>query len=310
MSTGGYIYVLINPSMEGLTKIGKTMRNPQHRVRELSNVTGVPTPFILAYDAYFADCSEAEEYIHTLLERRGYRVTSNREFFNAPLNEVMKIILQAQQVLGGSAFPLAEDEHFEDEDDDYFLDSLQIKDREPWVDVFEEAESYYYGLEETLQDYIEAMRLYKQAAKLGAVDAYIRIGGMYLEGLGCSQDNKKALGYFKEGVKRGDIRCYAEMGKLFTHLGHLENARKSWKKYFESDDFLKDFNGCGWYGYIYFSEIRRLGLLLENIDALRKAKGEIFKNIEEMIEIAKESKNDERIWYFIELKAEIENALR
>ena len=49
MSDKGYVYVLVNPSMEGYVKIGKTKRKPEVRVQELSQATGVPTPFILAY---------------------------------------------------------------------------------------------------------------------------------------------------------------------------------------------------------------------------------------------------------------------
>lgn len=45
----GHIYILVNPSMEGLVKIGKTTRDPESRARELSQATGVPTPFYVAF---------------------------------------------------------------------------------------------------------------------------------------------------------------------------------------------------------------------------------------------------------------------
>jgi hypothetical protein len=45
----GYIYILINPSLEGLIKVGKTTRDPIDHAVELSKATGVPTPFIVAY---------------------------------------------------------------------------------------------------------------------------------------------------------------------------------------------------------------------------------------------------------------------
>jgi len=78
-SKAGYIYVLINPSMDGLVKIGKTSRDPKDRVKELGAVTGVPTPFILVFDAYVNDCDQAEKYIHARLKHK--RVADNREFF-------------------------------------------------------------------------------------------------------------------------------------------------------------------------------------------------------------------------------------
>lgn len=77
----GYVYVLINPSLDGMVKIGKTTRSPEERAKELSQATGTPTPFVVVYKAYFNDCSKAEAYVHTMLEEQGYRVSSNREFF-------------------------------------------------------------------------------------------------------------------------------------------------------------------------------------------------------------------------------------
>ena len=40
----GYVYILSNPAMPGLLKIGYTERDVQERVKELSN-TGIPSPF-------------------------------------------------------------------------------------------------------------------------------------------------------------------------------------------------------------------------------------------------------------------------
>lgn len=83
----GFLYVLINPAMPGLAKVGKTTRNPSNRVSELSAATGVPSPFILAYQQPVQDCHAAEVWVHAELERNGYRVATNREFFKAPLHE-------------------------------------------------------------------------------------------------------------------------------------------------------------------------------------------------------------------------------
>jgi len=84
--------------MPGLVKVGKTTRPTSERVDELSGVTGVATPFAVAFEQYFVDCDAAEEFVHTELQRRGLRISDNREFFRATPNEVIRIVLRAPGV--------------------------------------------------------------------------------------------------------------------------------------------------------------------------------------------------------------------
>lgn len=74
----GKIYALVNSSMPGLVKIGKTTRGSKSRANEL-HTTGVPTPFIVLYEVDVADCDEAEHHMHEVLA--GFRVSERREFF-------------------------------------------------------------------------------------------------------------------------------------------------------------------------------------------------------------------------------------
>lgn len=103
MALAGYIYVLLNPSMPGLVKIGKTTRHPKDRVEELSQATGVPQRFILAYNTYFKNISQAESDLHQILTDRGHRVSRRREFFRAPLEEIIEIILDLHKHSGTKA---------------------------------------------------------------------------------------------------------------------------------------------------------------------------------------------------------------
>lgn len=91
-NTFGYVYVMINPSLPNLVKIGKTSREPNERAKELSSATGVPTPFILAYYKPFRDCHLAELVIHHYFEEKGTRVNGNREFFQVSTNEAIDLI--------------------------------------------------------------------------------------------------------------------------------------------------------------------------------------------------------------------------
>jgi len=88
----GYVYVMINPSLPDLVKIGMTTKDPNERAKELSAATGVPTPFILVFYKPFADCFATEQRIHQFLEGKGYRVNNNREFFNMPTNVAIDVV--------------------------------------------------------------------------------------------------------------------------------------------------------------------------------------------------------------------------
>lgn len=75
----GVVYLLSNPSMPGLLKIGKTTRSIDERIKELGMATGVPTPFELVYRVHVSDCDAGERFAHAHLDQ--YRFQANREFF-------------------------------------------------------------------------------------------------------------------------------------------------------------------------------------------------------------------------------------
>ncbi len=93
----GYIYVLINPSMKGIIKIGKTIRSSEKRAGELSNHTGVALNFYVAFEEFVSDCDVAEKIIHLVLQN--YRVNPSREFFKIPLKKAIETISKAASAL-------------------------------------------------------------------------------------------------------------------------------------------------------------------------------------------------------------------
>jgi hypothetical protein len=91
---GGYIYVLSNPKMRDLLKIGLSTRPVQERILELSSATGVPAPFEL--EAYFVtmDPPGHEQQIHTaLVEHR----VKGKEFFEV---QIAKALHVAESICG------------------------------------------------------------------------------------------------------------------------------------------------------------------------------------------------------------------
>lgn len=76
---GGIVYVLENPAMPGLVKIGKTSRSTmKERLNELYT-TSVPVPFDCVYAARVGDQVMVEKAFHEAFGP--YRVSPKREFF-------------------------------------------------------------------------------------------------------------------------------------------------------------------------------------------------------------------------------------
>jgi hypothetical protein len=84
----GYVYVLTNPAMPDLVKIGSTIVDPDARAKDLSRPTGVPEPFRLGMYAFFDDCRAVERELHDSM--RGFRVSERREFFRDGLLEAAR----------------------------------------------------------------------------------------------------------------------------------------------------------------------------------------------------------------------------
>jgi hypothetical protein len=86
----GHVYLLSNPSMPGLVKVGFTERPLEERLAELSAATGVPTPFVIEYSILVEDQCTAEEEIHAALD--AYRVNDGREFFRVEAREARRAL--------------------------------------------------------------------------------------------------------------------------------------------------------------------------------------------------------------------------
>ena len=85
----GWVYAFRNPNHKKMMfKIGETSRDPFVRAQELSSSTGVPIPFQVVYFIGVRDRRPAEGFVHSQL--RQYRISQSKEFFSAPLREVVK----------------------------------------------------------------------------------------------------------------------------------------------------------------------------------------------------------------------------
>ena len=88
----GIVYLLTNPVMPGLVKIGMTAQEDiDKRMKELYT-TGVPVPFECQFACRVkkTDCVKIEKALHTAFEPQ--RINANREFFRINVNQAKAIL--------------------------------------------------------------------------------------------------------------------------------------------------------------------------------------------------------------------------
>jgi hypothetical protein len=90
MEDSGVLYVLTNPFMPGLVKIGCTTGPVEDRIKGLSSATGVPVAFQCHFAAQVDDMAAKEKTLHQLFSDK--RVNPNREFFQVPPEKVVLAI--------------------------------------------------------------------------------------------------------------------------------------------------------------------------------------------------------------------------
>ncbi len=84
------VYVLTNPAMPNIVKIGKTTQSDVSiRMSQLYS-TGVPLPFECAYAVEVEDCSKVETALHIAFDPS--RVNPKREFFNIEPEQAIAIL--------------------------------------------------------------------------------------------------------------------------------------------------------------------------------------------------------------------------
>ncbi len=85
----GIVYVITNPEMPGLVKIGKTSQTIEQRLRNL-DTTGIPVPFECVAAWEFEDADSAEATLFKAFADR--RVRRSREFFRISPDQPIAIL--------------------------------------------------------------------------------------------------------------------------------------------------------------------------------------------------------------------------
>ena len=85
-----WVYVLSNPTMPSLVKIGYTKKHPKERAKQISAATGVALPYKVewAYKCFNGETIERE--VHHKLKSK--RANNSKEFFWIDLEEAKEVI--------------------------------------------------------------------------------------------------------------------------------------------------------------------------------------------------------------------------
>lgn len=92
-----FVYVLSNPALPGLVKIGYTAKDPSTRNKEISSSTGVPVPFKIEFIFRTVNGQALETAVHKYLQE--YRVSNKKEFFQISINTAREVITEISKTL-------------------------------------------------------------------------------------------------------------------------------------------------------------------------------------------------------------------
>ena len=87
-----WVYVLSNPTMPGLVKIGSTSKDPNERAKQISRGTGVPLEFVVQYAYRCFNAERLERGLHKHFNP--HRTNNKKEFFQLEVDDVKYGIME------------------------------------------------------------------------------------------------------------------------------------------------------------------------------------------------------------------------
>lgn len=90
----GFVYIISNPSIHGQIKIGYSLKDPIERAKELAT-TGVPTAYIVDYEALVDNPYEVEQVVHSAISD----FNIGKEWFNCDHLRAVSEIRKAANII-------------------------------------------------------------------------------------------------------------------------------------------------------------------------------------------------------------------
>lgn len=88
----GWVYIISNPAMPNIYKIGFSTKDPELRAKEF-NQTNSPHPYVVEYDALVESPRDMEQAVHKILNHK----REGKEWFRCTLEEA---VLAVRQIIG------------------------------------------------------------------------------------------------------------------------------------------------------------------------------------------------------------------
>lgn len=217
----GWVYVLINPSMPEIYKVGMTDRTPEERAKELSASTSVATPFLVIYKQRTNYPKQLEYEVHKELEKSNSRVNQNREFFNGDPSVAIRAIVRLSDELKLSDTNVQE-----------------RTDRDSWHDFEKEAFEYLTGQGNKLEDRIKAAELFRTAEKLGSKRSSIELIKLEDNDGWIKSDN--SVKKLSELRNLGELEASYMLLKHYDALGVVSNSIKLAKEILASRNTINE----------------------------------------------------------------------
>ena len=248
-SNHGYVYILSNPGMPGLLKIGMTRFEPTRRVQELSSATGVPTPFQLVYYREFHDCVAAELEIHSIFATKGLRYNDQREFFSVDTVEAINTLLSLddEEIANNSSLPTevldVENYNADINWDEYYKKHYEFSNTFRNSKLYQEWNDFFYS---------QASPLHRKDANFtkelqNFIDRGIYNGISLLAIELFPDDIDKRIQFILEYAKKGYISGYIEVTEEYLDsINGIENLDSNNKLAIANylDSFAKNFKNA------------------------------------------------------------------
>ena len=142
----GYIYVMTNPIMKGLVKIGYAT-NPEKRRKDLSHASGVPVDFEI-YATYEVPVKLADKKVHSLIIalNPSLKLNPKKEFFVMEPEAAYKILEVMASIHGrlhklykyvcGKPVVVADEEHDDPEEEIVLIEDAATEDGKVFLEPF------------------------------------------------------------------------------------------------------------------------------------------------------------------------------